>query len=266
MENPRVEERHMTQTQFCGRTGFTRRDAVAAGLIGTLLSWTSETTWANNGRATALPQEVAGIRLPSTSFARKAAALSRTASPEFLFNHSMRSYLFGTIYAGKHGVHYDSEAAFVAAALHDLGLLPAFASADLSFEVDGANNAEAFLHREGAPVSESSAVWNAVALHATRPQFTSHQAGEVLVLSAGVGSDFAGVDPSEIDPKQEQEILAAFPRLQFKKRFLDLLTDHCRRKPLSQRATWLGDLCHAQVPRAPYPNIARALMQAPFPE
>lgn len=256
----------MTETPFCTRPGFTRRGAVAAGLMGALFSWSPERACAAGARATALAGEVAGIRLPATSLARKAVAYSRAAAPEFLFNHSMRSFLFGAIHAGKQGIHCDFEAVFIAAALHDLGLLPSFASADLSFEVDGANNAERFLRREGAGDSESNAVWNAIALHATRPQFTSHQAGEVLVLSAGVGSDFAGVDGSEIDPHQEQEILAAFPRLGFKERFLGLLSDHCRRKPLSQRATWLDDFCHAQVPGTAYPDIARALMQAPFQE
>ena len=209
---------------------------------------------------------MAGIQLPSTSLARKAAALSRTASPEFLFNHCIRSYLFGAIHAVRRGIHYDAEAAFIAAALHDFGLLPHFASPDLAFEVDGANAAEAFLRGAGAPVSEDNAVWNAIALHATRPQFISHQPAEVLVLGAGVGSDFAGVDPTEIDPHQQHEILAAFPRLGFKQGFFNLLGDHCRRKPLSQRATWLSDYCRAQVPGSTYPDVIRALMKAPFPE
>lgn len=256
----------MKEARTSDQFAFTRRNAIGAGLVGMLLFQASKPVHSGIKLAAALPAQVAGIPLPSTALARRAAAFARTASPEFLFNHSMRSYLFGAAYAGQHRVYYDHEAAFVAAALHDFGLLPRFASRELAFEVDGANSAETFLRREGAPDSESNAVWNAIALHATRPQFTSHQAGEVLVLSAGVGADFGGVDPAEMDPHQEKEILSAFPRLGFKQRFLDLLIDHCRRKPLSQRATWLGDFCRTKVSGAAYPDIARTLMGAPFPE
>ena len=254
------------KNRIYGHPALTRRCAIATGLAGTLLPCASARASAGEASPAALPTEVAGIVLPSTSLVRKAVALSRRASPEFLFNHSMRSYLFGAIYASRHGVRYDSEAAFIAAALHDLGLLPQFATPDLPFEVDGANGAEAFLHREGAPESESNAVWNAVALHATRAPFISHQAAEVLVLSAGVGSDFGGIDSAEIDSRREHEILVAFPRLGFKQRFLGLLSDHCRRKPTSQRSTWLSDFCRAQAPGAAYPDIVHALMGAPFPE
>src|ERR1700752_2570368 len=128
----------MKETRFHGRqSALTRRSAVAAGLMGVLLPCMPDQASGGNPREAGLPGEVAGIPLPSTSLARKAAALSRTVSPEFLFNHAMRSYLFGAAYALRHGVHYNSEAAFVAAALHDLGLLPQFASPDLTFEVDG---------------------------------------------------------------------------------------------------------------------------------
>ncbi|HEX4158399.1 MAG TPA: HD domain-containing protein [Rhizomicrobium sp.] len=244
----------------------TRRTVITTAPAAALFPWNPGRAGDVTALAANLPAEVAGIALPATSPARKAAAFSRTASPEFLFNHCMRSYLFGAVYAARHGIQYDSEAAFIAAALHDLGLLPQFASPALAFEVDGANTAETFLRREGSPDTEQTEVWNAIALHATRAQFTSHQRGEVRLLGAGVGADFGGPDPADIAPHQEQEILAAFPRRGFKRGFLGLLTDHCRRKPTSQRATWLGDYCRAQVRGTSYGDMIHDLMAAPFPE
>jgi hypothetical protein len=215
---------------------------------------------------TELPGEVAGIRFPDTNLARRAVAFSRRSCPDFLFNHSMRTFLFGAAVAARHKVTFDAEAAFVAASLHDLGLVPTFAKPENTFEVDGANAAEAFARSQGAPRSESSAVWSAIAMHTLRQQFIARQPGEVLVVSSGAGTDFAGPDRADIDQGRVDEIVAAFPRLQFKSRFLALLTGHCRLKPNSQRATWLESFCHATVPQTPVPSIASALANAPFTE
>ncbi|HEY2446054.1 MAG TPA: hypothetical protein VGI20_09980 [Rhizomicrobium sp.] len=213
-----------------------------------------------------LPTEVAGVRIPDTKLAQHAAELSRRSCPEFLFNHCMRTFLFGAAFAARHQITYDAEAAFVAAALHDLGLLPAFASSGNTFEVDGADAAGTFLQKESVGTAESNAVWNAIAMHALRRQIVARQAGEVLVVSSGAGADFAGPDPDDIDRTRVDQIVAAFPRLRFKAHFLELLTDHCRRKPNSQRATWLEGFCHATAPQPPGPSVADALAQAPFAE
>jgi hypothetical protein len=54
----------------------------------------------------------------------------------------MHTFLFGALHEHHHGRAYNAEAAFVAAALHDLGLLKAYGSESRSFEVDSANAAE----------------------------------------------------------------------------------------------------------------------------
>lgn len=221
---------------------------------------------AAQSRSMELPAEVAGIRIPDTDLARRAAAFSRRSCPDFLFNHSMRTFLFGAAFVARHKVTFDAEAAFVAAALHDIGLVPAFATPENTFEVDGANAAESFARSQGARASEGNAVWSAIAMHTLRQQFIARQPGEVLVVSSGAGTDFAGPDRDQIDQARINEIVAAFPRLQFKSRFLAMLTDHCRRKPESQRATWLESFCHSTVPQAPVSSIANALAQAPFAE
>ncbi len=245
----------------CGQGQVSRRE-----LVGSVAGWLFLGGSAAEQPPPALPTEVAGIRLPASHLAQRAASYSRRFCPEFLFNHCMRTFIFGAIYAEHHHVRYEPETAFVAAALHDLGLLRSFASAGKTFEVDGANAAEAFLRNERAPQAEADAAWNAIALHAIRQQFIAHQAGEVQVVSAGVGADFGGPDPRDIEPARVREILAAFPRLQFKSRFLALLTDHCHRKPMSQEATWLESFCHAQAPQLRRPSAAEVLAAAPFPE
>src|SRR5271167_773221 len=79
-------------------------------------------------KALELPTEVAGIALPRSRIALRAAMLCQQACPPFLFNHCMRAFLFGALALRRQRVIYRADVAFAAAALHDLGLLPAFAS------------------------------------------------------------------------------------------------------------------------------------------
>src|SRR5215813_1547286 len=90
----------------------TRRALILSGLaLGTL----------HKARASlsdpALPSEVAGIRLPNSPLAQRAIALSRKTCPPYLFNHCMRTYLFGALYLKKQKTSFNTEEAFAAAAL-----------------------------------------------------------------------------------------------------------------------------------------------------
>lgn len=199
--------------------------------------------------APSLPTEVAGIAIPASEIARKAAAFSRATCPDFLFNHCMRTFLFGALDAKKQNLAYRADEAFVAAALHDLGLLPQFESKTQSFEIDGADRAEKFALDEGLAPGDADIVWHAVEMHDGKWPLTKRQGPEAMLVSMGAGADVDGPDP-DIDPHQLAEVLAAFPRLGFKKQFTALLVDHYKRKPLSQRGTWLEGLCREQRPDA----------------
>src|ERR1700757_846630 len=111
-----------------------------------------------------LAEEVAGIRLPQSPLARAAAEFSRRHCPEYLFNHCMRTFLFGAVALGKQQVTYDADKAFAAAALHDLGLLPEFESPSASFEIDGANRAEQLMLQNGLSARDADVVWHAIVL------------------------------------------------------------------------------------------------------
>jgi len=213
-----------------------------------------------------LPVEVAGVPIPHSALARSAVRFAREACPEFLFNHCVRTYVFGTLLLKRKRGTYRADDAFVAALLHDLGLLQKFASARSSFEIDGAAAAEAFMREQGAPANDGDIVWHAVEMHDGKWALTERQGPEAMLVALGAGADVVGFDPAEIDARQVTETLEAFPRLQFKRRFTDLLTDHCRRKPTSQRATWLEGLCREQVPGAWSDTVERTIDAAPFPE
>jgi HD superfamily phosphodiesterase len=85
-----------------------------------------------------------------------------------VFNHSVRSYLFGGLLAAQKGLRpgadYDSETLFLGCVLHDLGTTSA-APGKQRFEVEGADLAAALLTEHGCERAVVDAVWQAIALH-----------------------------------------------------------------------------------------------------
>jgi len=173
--------------------------------------------------------------------------------------------VFGALHLAHQRRAFQAETAFVAALLHDVGLLAPFASKNGSFEIDGADRAERLAREHGAASAQSRAVWNAIVMHDMRYSIAAHQSPEAMLLAAGAGADVAGPDRDEISATALSEVVAAFPRLQFKNRFIELLSDHCRRKPGAQNGTWLDGFCrlHSAVPDSATEQTIRS---APFDE
>jgi hypothetical protein len=217
--------------------------------------------------AAEIPSQVAGIRLPQTPRARAACAYARANCPDFLFNHCMRTYVFGALaLKGQHRA-FVAEDAFIASALHDLGLLPPFESAQASFETDGANAAEAWALEHGANAAAGDRVWHAVQMHDGAWALTRRQGPEAVLVALGAGTDVDGPQPGELADGEIAQVLQAFPRLEFKRRFTTLLIEHCQRKPDSQQATWLEGLCRAHAHGARRPQaLEEAIAAAPFSE
>ena len=230
-----------------------------------MLPWVGQSLAADE--VSGLPAAVAGIAIPRSRIAIRAVKFSRASCPGFLFNHCLRTFLFGALALQKQNLSYDADQAFVAAALHDLGLLPAFETKGQSFEIDGADAAQKFAHDAGLNTIGADIVWHGVAFHDARFAITRRAGPEAMLVALGAASDVDGPDlNTDNEKKQMAEVVAAFPRLQFKSRFTKLLIDHCQRKPLSQRGTWLEGLCREQVPSAWSNTVEQEIATAPFAE
>jgi len=211
------------------------------------------------------PGEVAGIRLPRTRLCASAFELCRSLAPAFLVNHCLRTYVFGALHAARHRISFQAESAFVAAVLHDLGLLPSVATAKGSFEVDGADRAERLVRGSGASDEEARTVWRAIVMHDMRFAIPVHESPEAQLVAFGAGADVVGPDEDMVSAVQRREVIAAVPRLDFKRQFIALAADHCQRKPGAQNGTWLESFCrtHSSVPPS---ATERAILDAPFPD
>ena len=211
------------------------------------------------------PPEIGGIAIPQTKLSQLATAYVQQAEPDFLFNHSLRTYVFGAMRLKARGVAFNEELAYVAALFHDLGLVKAHATPAASFEVDGANAAEDFVRKNGGSEQDGRVVWNAIAMHDMGRAFQSHQTPEALLLGAGAGTDVDGPAPGTISSSILSQVLSAVPRLNFKRQFTAAAIDHCRRKPTSQIG-WLDVLCWKVAPHADRGSVEEEIATAPFSE
>jgi hypothetical protein len=179
----------------------------------------------------------------------------------------MRTYVFGALLLRRQLRSYREDDAFIAASFHDLGLLPAFETPKGSFEIDGADAAEGWARQQGGSEAEADRIWFAVELHDNYRALPLHQGPEAMLVYLGAGADVDGPAPGDLEPKQIGEVVAAFPRLDFKLRFTELLVAHCERKPDSQDGTWLEGLCRAHGARLPPSDaVEREIADAPFAE
>src|ERR1700692_2681070 len=110
---------------------------------------------------------ISGISVPNSKLANEITEFIRDTESTLLFNHSSRVYYFGALAGQRRGLKFNAELLYAGAMFHDIGLVPAYSSADDRFEVDGANAARNFLRSRKISEQEIDQVWTAIALHTT---------------------------------------------------------------------------------------------------
>ena len=208
--------------------------------------------------------DFAGIKVPDTALVRDAIDLSRSLLEPFLFNHVMRSWLFGILLSEAAEVTPDAELLAVSAILHDLGLTERY-TAENRFEVDGANAAREFLKERGISTEQTQLVWDAIALHTT-PTLALHKEPEVVMTHSGIAVDVLGAGLDRIPREKQRAILTAFPRLAFKDGFKGCLCNVVRQKPMTAIDNILRDFGIRYVEGFTPPNFSDLVAGAPFSE
>jgi hypothetical protein len=211
-----------------------------------------------------LPPSVAGVRIPDSVLAKTAAQLAWSVSPEYLFNHCVRTFLFASLIYAKAGTRCDEELVFIASVLHDLGLVPEFMSPDEKFDIDGANAAEKFLQEHNVPRERSDKVWEAIALHAGGGAVARRRGAEVAAVGLGAVIDVQGVGIADFSAAELREILEAYPRLGLKKQFVQSIVELCRRKPAAQIGHFTAEIGRAHIRDFSCPTIESTIMAAPY--
>jgi len=205
-----------------------------------------------------------GITVVESPLISRALDLARTHSEPFLFNHAVRSWLFAVRLGQLQGISHDSEVVAVGTLLHDLGLTGGF-TGPRRFEIEGADAARVFARREGLDDRRVQLIWDTVALNST-PSIALYKETEVRLCTAGIALDFGGPQYDRIPPDEMNGILAAYPRLEMKRRFTDSVCSIIRTKPQTTHDNFARDFGERFVPDYKAQSSVDFLMNAPFEE
>ena len=207
---------------------------------------------------------VAGVSVPDTPLVVRAVEYARQHSEPYLFNHVMRSWLFGAALAQIHDTPHDAEVLAVMAVLHDLGLSKDF-DGPLRFEVEGANAARKFARTQGLDERRAQLIWDGVALNST-PSIALYKEPEVVLSTAGTLLDWAGQGSEKLANGQIAVILEAFPRLDMKRRFKCAVCGLVETRPGTTYDNFARDFGERFVAGYKAPSTVDYLLNSPFSE
>ena len=213
----------------------------------------------------AIPNPVSAPAIPDSLLAKEATEILRENSTDLLFNHSIRVYLFAVEQGRQKNLRFDPELLYVAAAFHDLGLIKKFSSQNERFEVDGANAARQFLDAHNIAQDQVQAVWEAIALHTT-PGIPQYMRPEVALLNSAVLLDVLGVGFDQFPAELREEIVARYPRTNFKKGFIEEYFAGFAHKPATTYGTVNASVCERFIPGYKGPNACDLIAASPFPD
>lgn len=196
------------------------------------------------------PLTALGIPMPDSAIAKQARELITTVAPPFLVNHSVRAYAWAVELAAHDDLRFDAEILYVGALLHDIGLVPAYDRGGC-FETDGAIAAEAFALEHGQAHDRARAMYDVIELHMA-DTLPTDPAAEVMLLWNSTGTDVTGYRYADVRRAVVADVLAAYPRLEFKREFGALFADQAARKPTCSVARMMATGKLEAINRAPY--------------
>lgn len=208
---------------------------------------------------------IAGVRIPDSKLAVQATELLCEHGNEFLYNHSLRVFIFSVLNGQRAGLKFDPELLYISAAFHDLGLTPHYSSPDRRFEVDGANAARDFLQSNDVPPAAVQLVWDTIALHTTIG-IAEYKEPEVALMYSGVGLDVMGEGYEHLSDEHRTAILAAFPRTDFKKKIIPAFFSGFEHKTDTTFGNIKADVCAYMIPGFKSKNFCDCILHSRWSE
>lgn len=187
---------------------------------------------------------------PQTPAAEAALTVATRFYSPALLNHCVRSYLWGTTYAGAHHIEFDAELYYVAALLHDIALTEPFDSHRVAFEVAGGDLAWVFGVAAGWSADRADRAAEIIVLH-MRDDVSMDADPESHLLQVATAWDVVGRRPEEFPSEVRTEVLASFPRGEFRAEFIDCFRDQAERKPTSAAAASMASDGAARIAANP---------------
>ena len=214
-----------------------------------------------------LPEKIGGW--PRTAATEAAVAFAAEHSPQWLLNHTVRSYFYArSIAAARNltaGVDYDDETLFLATVLHDIGLTDAGQGPN-RFEVDGAFRAARFAREHGLSDAAADQIWDAVALH-TSPGIAPHKHTVGALAHFGIGADMFAFGIEEVDRAVVDAAHEAFPYLDLRNNIHAQLVHQIDEQPSKWAPVSFVDIVYRKHrPDNPFPGLDELVAAPVRPE
>jgi hypothetical protein len=202
------------------------------------------------------------LTLPDSELAKKATQLVMDVSPQFLYYHCIRAFLFAELIGRQREMKYDRELLYLGALMHDLGLTERF-DGNQRFEVDGADAARSFLLQHGLSEEKAETVWDAIALH-TSIGIASRKTPEIALVHLGVTMDVSGLGLEELPPEIVDRAIETYPRIGCNQALLESIVSQVKRKPQTAAFTWMAEVGRHYIHDFDCPTFAQILSNNPL--
>jgi hypothetical protein len=173
---------------------------------------------------------LAELPVPDTAAATTALEVARAFHTPALVHHCVRSYLWSAALATTEGTGFDAELLYVAAMLHDLGLVEPFDSHTAAFEFAGGSVGWVFAAGAGWPPARRERVRQVVVAHMA-DAVDAAEDPEGALLNRGTGVDISGRGVDLLPAPLRVEVLQRWPRLTLAAEFGACFRDQAARKP-----------------------------------
>ncbi|NIH80251.1 HD domain-containing protein [Amycolatopsis viridis] len=194
--------------------------------------------------------QLSDIVLPRSSACSAALEVATTYASPALVNHSLRSYVWAAAYGDAHGLDHDPELLFVAAVLHDIGLVAEFDSHTVPFEVAGGSVAWVFAAGAGWARDRRQRVAEVIIRHMW-DEVDPGADPEGFLLCRATGVDISGRNAGDFPDEFRAEVLRRYPRLDLAEEFVRCFEDQAKRKPDSTAAAMARSGLAARMARNP---------------
>ncbi|HTU09973.1 MAG TPA: hypothetical protein VMG08_03655 [Allosphingosinicella sp.] len=208
------------------------------------------------------PRPPEPLGAPTSPIVARAIDHARLTCAPYLFNHVMRSWLFAAALARIQGIAHDPEIVAVGTILHDVTLNADFAG-PRRFEVEGADLARQFVREAGFDDRRAQLIWDSVALNST-PSIGLWKEPEVALCTAGICLDVVGLQAELVPEAETARIVAAFPRLEMKRRMTECFCHMVATQPGTSYDNFLRDFGERFVPGYKVPSAVDLVLNAPF--
>jgi hypothetical protein len=170
------------------------------------------------------------LRVPDSAVATRAFEVADAFCSPALSNHCVRSYVWAAALAAQEGTAFDAELLYVAAMLHDLGLLPMFDHPTNSFEHVGGTLGMVFAAGAGWPVDRQIRVNDVIVRHMGHAGDPADDP-EGSLLERATTIDVSGGGIELVPAALRTEVLAVWPRLGFAAEFAERFQAQVARGP-----------------------------------